>query len=271
MESGIDLFVRLQSRKRPSIVALSPEIIPKNGPMPGEIVEICGDTGSGKTIHTMEFIAQAVIPVEYGGKGAGVIVIDTNSNFHVPNLLAKILEKHIVHSRSLTCKSTDTEDLRDATSNVEDVVLDAMKKIVFFKCYSGVEFDLTLVYCSSYLTTHSDIGLMVIDSIANFYWSDLEDQQLVRMETYFQRYLQELRKITDESKIVMMYTRPAKFGNSDAKHDEKINYKIQLKHFTHLREMREASNYYCNRQSSRRFIINDFGIQWLSSADVEQK
>lgn len=67
-ECGINLYTRLQSKKRATIENLSPEIIPSYGPRPGEIVEISGRSCAGKTIHLMELIARTIIPVEFGGK-----------------------------------------------------------------------------------------------------------------------------------------------------------------------------------------------------------
>ncbi|XP_031617402.1 DNA repair protein XRCC2-like [Contarinia nasturtii] len=265
-ECGIKLLTRILSKKRPTLVNLSPEIFPIDSPKPGEIFEISGDSGSGKTTNLMELIARTVIPLEFGGKGASVIVIDTNSNFHVSLLLPVIIEKHVIYNRTSSCQSTDTEVLVDATSNVSAIVLDAMKKIVFFKCYSSTEYELTLLYCSNYLLTNTNVSLIVVDSIATFYWSDFSEQQLIRMDTYLRRRVQELRKLTDEFKVVIAYTRPMEFGsNSTAMSYQQANYKIQLKPAKANDEWREARNYYSNQQISRRFSINDFGIKWMSS------
>lgn len=265
-ESGLKLFASLQSKKRTTIVNLSPEIIPCFGPRQGEIVEISGESGAGKTIHLLELIAQTIIPVEFGGKGASVIVIDTNSNFHVPFLLPRIIEKHLIHNRSLVCPSTDTEDLAAAVHNVGDIALECMKKITFFKCYSGTEYDLTLLYCTNHLTKNTSFSLIVVDSIATFYWSEFSDEKPIRMDTYLRQRVQELRKLTDEFKVVAIYTRPSEFGsNPTVTGEQHADYKIQLKHNKTSKELREAHNYYSNGHLSRRFSINNFGIQWMSS------
>lgn len=264
-ECGLKLFTRLLSKKRPTIVNLSPEIIPSYGPKPGEVVEISGESGSGKTIHLMDLIAQTIIPTEYGGKGASAIVIDTNSNFHVPLLMPQIIEKYIIHHRTLPCPSDDTEVLQTAVENTEDVVFETMKRITFFKCYSGNEYDLTLLYITNFLTTNTKASLLVVDSIATFYWSDMLDrEQPIRMETYLRKKVLELHNLVNEFKIVAIYTRPADFGTNTPSQDELINYKIQLKQLPN--GLREANNFFSNQQSKRRFLINDFGITWLSSS-----
>lgn len=271
-ESGISLFTRLTSKKRPSIVNLSLEILPDDGPKPGEMIEISGESGTGKTMHTMELIAQTIIPTEYGGKGATAIVIDTNSNFHVPDLMPKIIEKHIFYHRSQDCPSTDTEVLQQvAMHDMETIVDETMKKLQLFKCYSGKEYELALLYCKNFLTTNTNVSLIVIDSISTFYWSDLNDHDPhIRMETYLRRKVQELRHMANEFKLVVIYTRPTEFGNfTPSAKDGLIDYKIHLKYSNAIMhsEIREAHNFYSNKkQSPRKFIINTEhrGIQWLT-------
>lgn len=268
--SGLKILSRMQLKKRATIENLSPEIISSHGPNPGDIIEISGESGTGKTQHVMELIAQTIIPVELGGKGASVIVIDTNSNFHVPLLLAKIIEKHLIHHRSSACPSTDTEDLQVATRTVAETVLEAMKKITFFKCYSGTEYQLALLSCTNFLTRNVSVSLMVVDSIVTFYWSDFSDEKPIRMDTYVKQRVQELRQITNQFKLVAVYTRPAEFGsNSTLTDGQNPNYKIQLKHTKTPSEIREAHSYHKNQQMCRRFSINGFGIQWMSSTSQQ--
>lgn len=266
-ECGVKLFTRLLSKKRPTIVSLSPEIIPSDGPKPGDVIEINGDSGTGKTIHLMEMIAQTIIPCDYGGKGAAVIIIDTNSNFHVPLLMPKIIEKHIIHYRTSLCQSTDTEVLAEALQNVPDIVFDAMRNIMIFKCYTSSEYELTLLNVTNYLTTNTTVSLLAVDSIATFYWSDMsEREQPIRMDTYHRKKVQELRNLVDEFKLVAVYTRPAEFGSNLTSQSAFIDYKIQLTYTKTPNEIRLARNFFSGQQTSRRFSINEFGIEWISSS-----
>lgn len=272
-ECGLRLLSRLTSKKRPSLLGLSPEIMPVDGPKPGEIIEICGESSTGKTMHTMDLIAQAIIPKEYGGKGATAIVIDTNSNFHVPYQMARFIEKHIFHHRSMVNPAADTEMLQNDTEvqNIDTIVFQVLKKIQFFKCYSANEYELTLQYCKNeILITNKDVSLLVIDSISTFYWCEPP----IRMDTYLRQKVQELRNLVDEFKLVVIYTRPRDFGNFSPAKDDLINYKIYLKNIKDSSNQanqtetvtREAHNYYTDKKLSRKFVINQHGIEWLSSS-----
>lgn len=264
LESAAQLIARISSKNRPSLQNLLPEVLPRHAPEAKQIIEISGESNMGKTIHLMELVAQTVLPAIYGGKDAEAIVIDTNSNFAVPLLLPRILEKHILYHRMIASSTTDTEDLRAVTENVKDLVFDAMKSVWFFTCYSSDVLDAILsTSVDELLTTRSRISLIAIDSIATFYWSEIAK---IRMDTYFRHKLQILRNINQKFRTVLVYTKPAFFG---AKTNENIDYCIVLTekgdgvHF--------QANCFCHEpetvaQLSRCYLINDFGVQWMHSS-----
>lgn len=262
-ESAAQLVARISSKNRPSLQNLLPEIIPRHGPKAMQTIEISGESNVGKTIHLMELIAQTILPAIYGGKGAEAIVIDTNSNFAVPFLLPRILEKHILHNRMTVNSTTDTEDLRAATDNVEDLVFDAMKSVWIFTCYTSDVFDAVLAMSvDELLTTRTRISLVAIDSISTFYWSETTK---IRMDTYFRQKLQILRTINNKFRTVLVYTKPAKFG---AKATENVDYCIELaeKGDGVYFQANCCSNDPEKSATSRCYLINDFGVQWMRSS-----
>lgn len=262
-ESGAQLVSRLATKFRPSLINLSPEIIPGNGPNLKEIIEISGESNIGKTIHLMELIAQTVIPKEFGGKAASAIVIDTNSNFHLP-LLATIIEKHILYPRNAINTAADTEDMRHANDHIDATVANSLKNILFFKCYTHAEFDLVLLNCADILSTNMNISLLAIDSIAAFYWCYMSKQNiLIRMETYLKQLQFQLRKLSENFGILIIYTKPKNFGNASLSFEERIDYKIHLKPVNNNREIKEAQLIHGSHRFGRNYSINNFGIDWI--------
>lgn len=263
-ESAAQLIARISSKNRPSLQNLLPEILPRNAPNASQIIEISGESNMGKTVHLMELVAQTILPTIYGGKEAEAIVIDTNSNFAVPFLLPRILEKYILHNRMTVDSTSDTEDLRTATDNVEELVFDALKSVWIFSCYSSDALDAILsTSVDELLSTRTRIGLIAIDSIAAFYWSETGK---VRMDTYFRQKLQILRSINRKYRTVLLYTKPAYFGT---KTNDNVSYCIELVergdgvHF--------LAHCHCNDAEttttlSRCYLINKFGIQWMRSS-----
>lgn len=263
VETGAQLIIRLISKDRPSLVNLSPEIIPNDGPRAQELIEIFGETNVGKTLHLMELLALTILPIEYGGKGASAVVIDTNSSFNVPNLLAKILEKHILHKRMTATTSYETEDLRIEVSNTEDIVLNTMKNFTIIKCYNGSEFESALRKTKDLLWSNSKISLVAIDSIETFYWSESSKQQMIRIGTYLKHKLTDLKKLCDDYRIVMIYTRTSYFGGKSQFNE--ISYRIELREKTTNSFEATIFNQNESNNGSRCYQINEFGIQWLSS------
>lgn len=263
-ETAAQLIARISSKNRPSLQNLLPEILPRHGPQEKQIIEISGESNVGKTILLMELIALTVLPVTYGGKGAEAIVIDTNSNFSASSVLLRVLEKYILHNRIVAHSDADTEDLHAATANVEELVLETMKRIWIFTCYTADVFDVILASSiAELLTTRDRISLIAIDSIATFYWSETAK---IRMDTFLRQKLQILRSINQKFRTVCAYTKPAHFGT---KKTENVDIRIELTekgdgiHFQAVCCCKESEG---EATSSRCYLINIFGVEWLRSS-----
>lgn len=264
-ESGLQLLSRLITKIRPSLTDLSPEIFPKDRPKLKELIEISGESNIGKTIHLMELIAITVTPTEFGGKGASVIIIDTKSDFHVPFLLPRILEKHLMHAPMAAHTSTDTESLQPMAENTQAFIQSCLKRIMIYKCYTQTELDLVLLDCAELLTTDMSISLLAIDSIASFYWCNLRDVP-IRMETYLKDLQNRLRKLANEFGIVVAYTKPTQFGGTSSNPpNNSIEYKVQLKFIG--KQIFEARLWHESETKTRNYSINKFGIEWISSTN----
>lgn len=264
-ESGLQLLSRLIVKIRPPLIDLSPEIFPKDGPKLKEFIEISGESSAGKTIHLMELIAITIIPTEFGGKGASVIIIDTKSDFHVPFLLPRILEKHLMHAPMAANISTDTESLQPIADKTQTIIQSCLKRIMIYKCYTQTELDLVLLDCAELLTTDMNISLLAIDSIASFYWCNLRDIP-IRMETYLKDLQNRMRKLANEFGIIVVYSKPNHFGEtSNNPPNDPIEYKIQLQSIG--KEVFEARLSHGSETKTRNYLINKFGIEWISSTN----
>lgn len=258
-ETGVQLFQRLCSNVQPSLENLSPEIIPQHGPRKKDIIEISGESNTGKTYHLMELIALTILPKAYGGKGASAVVIDNNSNFHVPNTLERILEKHLFHHDMSTSHSNETEDLRQATTHIKDTVFSSLDRVFLFKCYTPDDFELALLHTSMLLEDNLNISLIAIDSITSFYWCE---RTMIRMDSYIARILKEIKKLGTEFGTIAVYTKLPHTNEASNCSSDLIQHKIQVKQ---RNDKFEAITTYQNRTYTRFYTINSFGINWLVS------
>lgn len=259
-ESGAQLVARIQSKFRPSLAKLLPEIITNHGPFPSDIIEISGKSNVGKSMLLLELVAKTIIPIDHGGKGAFVILIDLSSDFHMFTLFA-VLEKHILHYKMITAASTDTEDLQQATTNVPDIIHIALANLIIFNCYTGKDFDRVMYQAGELLATNNGISLIAIESLGNFYWSDTAPR--TRMDYHLRRFLEIFKRLLDKYLVTLAYTKPAYFvSKGDKKMAEMIRYKIELLSRDSSFSSFDAITLCDGKSSNRSYCIKHLGIEW---------
>ena len=267
-ESGAQLVARITSNLRPTLEGLNKHLFPNYGPKPMEAIEISGGVNVGKTLLLLEIIAQTILPTDYDGKGISVIFIDLNANFPM-FMLMSILEKHVLHHKMKTNATADTEELCAATSNVQEIVHAALKNIISFNCFSGEEFEFALINVTEMLSTRQDIGLLAIDSLGAFYWTDRTAANPKRMDTYLGGLVERLHKITSDHRAVLIYTKSTFFGNKGTFYDKQIDYRIELIDRSPDKfERFDANINYKGKLLVRDYAINRFGIKWLDSNKI---
>lgn len=95
------LFARLG--EKPSLARLNPKLIPPGlEPRPGDVVEIYGNSGSGKTELLLNLAAMCILPeqwkaIDIGGLGTSVVFIDTDHQFSMLRLFA-LLERKVAEA-----------------------------------------------------------------------------------------------------------------------------------------------------------------------------
>ncbi|XP_064094324.1 uncharacterized protein LOC135206758 [Macrobrachium nipponense] len=93
-ETGLSLLARLETR--PSLTGLDPILFP-SGLQPGEIVQLTGHPGSGKSLMILHLIVSVLLPktwkgIYLNGCEAGVIFVACNSDLNIwqlENMLKK--------------------------------------------------------------------------------------------------------------------------------------------------------------------------------------
>lgn len=193
-----------------------------------------------------------------------------NSNFHVPLLMTRIMEKHIVQYRTKSCPTVDTQQLQDVVPQVEPIVLDALKKMLLFKCYSGEEYEQVLQQCADLLTMNSDISLIAIDGISTFYWSDFDTEDRISMDEYLKTKVLDLRLLVAKHKLVAIYARPTEFGTWTSAEDRYIDYKIHLECQRRPVITRKAQNFFSKNSITRTFVINKYGVEWQKTKEEQE-
>jgi len=98
-ETAEHLFKRGNTKPFPTGLRIFNDELPMGGMRPGDVVEIYGSSGTGKTEMLLSILAQCILPpmwegIEIGGNGVGVIFFDNDQKFSIFRLM-QIIENKI--------------------------------------------------------------------------------------------------------------------------------------------------------------------------------
>ncbi|KAL1749091.1 P-loop containing nucleoside triphosphate hydrolase protein [Schizophyllum fasciatum] len=129
----------------------------------GNVVEIQGPPACGKT-HLLYFmLVSCVLPMELGGWGKAAVLCDTDGTFD-PLRFRQILAQRLRNPR--------TTRAEDATDNI---LRASLQRIHVFRPTTSNELAMTLAHLPAYHCLRlpdDEIGMLAIDSLSSFHWSD---------------------------------------------------------------------------------------------------
>ncbi|XP_031166282.1 DNA repair protein XRCC2 [Sander lucioperca] len=149
-ESGAQLFARLEARR--SLKDVEPRLFPEDGgPDHGEVVELYGTEGTGKTELLYHLLCRCVLPVACGGLEVDVVFVDTDYSLDMLRLVS----------------------ILDSRLNADEAALrSCLSRLLVVHCSSSSQLLLTLHFLETSLSSRPGLALLLIDSISAFYWLD---------------------------------------------------------------------------------------------------
>uniref|UniRef100_H2V6J4 RecA family profile 1 domain-containing protein n=1 Tax=Takifugu rubripes TaxID=31033 RepID=H2V6J4_TAKRU len=141
------LFARLEARR--CLKDIEPRLFPAHGgPEHGDVVELHGPEGTGKTELLYHLLCRCVMPTAAGGLEVEVIFVDTDYSLDMLRLVS-ILDRRL------------SEALRSCLS-----------RLLVVHCSSSSQLVLTLHLLETSFLSRPGLALLLIDSISAFYWLD---------------------------------------------------------------------------------------------------
>uniref|UniRef100_A0A3B5B2B5 X-ray repair cross complementing 2 n=2 Tax=Stegastes partitus TaxID=144197 RepID=A0A3B5B2B5_9TELE len=160
-ESGAQLFARLEGRR--CLKDIEPHLFPEDGgPDHGEVVELCGTEGTGKTELLYHLLCRCVLPEAAGGLEVDVVFVDTDYSLDMLRLVS------ILDSRLSTALSTSSS----SAGSEEAALRSCLSRLLVVHCSSSSQLLLTLHFLETSLSSRPSLALLLIDSISAFYWLD---------------------------------------------------------------------------------------------------
>ncbi|MBN3294500.1 XRCC2 protein, partial [Polypterus senegalus] len=117
-----------------------------------DVVELHGAEGTGKTELLYHVLVHCILPTAQGGLEVEVLFVDTDFHFDMLRLVA-LLEHRLPGSP-------------------EALVRRSLRRLTLVQCSSSVQLLLTLRYLESLLCGRPALGVLMLDSLSPFYWTD---------------------------------------------------------------------------------------------------
>ncbi|XP_071340328.1 DNA repair protein XRCC2 [Trachinotus anak] len=160
-ESGAQLFARLEARR--CLKDIEPRLFPEDGgPDHGEVVELYGTEGTGKTELLYHLLCRCLLPKAAGGLEVDAVFVDTNYSLDMLRLVS------ILDSRLNAALSTSSP----SASSDEAALRSCLSRLLVVHCSSSSQLLLTLHFLETTFSSRPSLTLLLIDSISAFYWLD---------------------------------------------------------------------------------------------------
>jgi len=171
-QTALDLIVS-SSRDRPIISFCRELDMALGGGIPcGQITELCGVPGIGKTQLGIQLALDVQIPVPFKGRGGHAVYIDTEGSFMVERVaaMAEAVASHL--SKIASVSAPDSEKAIAASGVTRDSLLEG---IHVFRVLDQTELVAVINHLHTFLAAHPQVKLIVVDSIAFHFRQDLQD------------------------------------------------------------------------------------------------
>jgi DNA-repair protein XRCC2 len=172
-----------------------------------DVIELYGDSGTGKTQILFHLIANCILPpnwkgVSLGGRGVGVIFVDTDYHFSLFRLV-EILEERIKSSFS-----QQESPMINITAQ-QSFIKSCLARLIVAKYNSSEELLDAMHNFDKILCNRTDICVMMIDSVSAFYWQDRSGGETYEgREKYQKKLIGLLKRYIDQYYLVVVATMP---------------------------------------------------------------
>ncbi|XP_075308805.1 DNA repair protein XRCC2 [Odontesthes bonariensis] len=189
-ESGTQLFARLEARR--CLKDIEPRLFPNDGgPDHGEVVELYGPEGTGKTELLYHLLCRCVLPEAAGGLEVDVVFLDTDYSLDMFRLVS------ILDGRLNAGSSAASED---------SALRSCLSRLLVVHCSSSSQLLLTLHFLDTTLSSRPGLALLVIDSVSAFYWLDRCEVGVAKQEERLSKCAELLGRLLRDYKFTIFAT-----------------------------------------------------------------
>ncbi|KZT30503.1 hypothetical protein NEOLEDRAFT_13594 [Neolentinus lepideus HHB14362 ss-1] len=145
----------------------------------GDVIEIQGAAGTGKTHLVYHLLVTCLMPVWYsgfklGGWGKAAVVFDTENSFDILRF-HQLAVSRVAHLLNTQTSGSGPLKERNLSTTAQSITDQCLQNLHIFAPSSSLQLSTTILHLPAYHSTRmadSEIGLIAIDSLSSFYWVD---------------------------------------------------------------------------------------------------
>ncbi|XP_060524271.1 uncharacterized protein LOC132700766 [Cylas formicarius] len=214
IESGVQLFLRVNSQNSNKISGICPELFPNGGPYPNEVVKLIVGKDVDPSDILVDLIVRCILPTKYGTDCKGVEVILINTEFQIK--LFKII-KFIEETIKCSQRAEQTKN----------VIENAFKRLYMLNCYTLDQLELSFHKLEKIINNSENVGLVVLENAMTFYWTSKFTKSKLSYDKYFCNIVEKLfDKIKDLNVVLLCVCRIDEVTELDKKSSTIISTRI---------------------------------------------
>ncbi|KAJ3033362.1 DNA repair protein xrcc2 [Rhizophlyctis rosea] len=225
-ETGLQFFDHLHQRRKTPLFNPSSVQIPKQSPLPsikgGEVIEMCGPTGGGKTELVLSIVMMVILPetwhwsgandpahtlaISLGGQGCAATVVDCDLRFPVLRLQS-FMHSHVSTAISVTLRHNQSAT-PPSDADITTFITTCFTRLLIFRPRTSLSLYATLSTLPDKILkdppgSAQHVTFLAIDSISPFFWIDrAEDAAEQNAAMSIQRHLARVVKMLKEEWLV---------------------------------------------------------------------
>lgn len=267
-ETALELFVRCKKSSQLRVGIEFIDVRCKHLDSKREdVIQVSGESSTGKSQIVLHALATCVLPESLGGEGSSAVLFDLDMKFEVERF-HQILSSRI----TLDFRERAQGDETISKGDYENVLKECCDRVYVYRCMTNLDF-LTALYALPALAESKGIRLVVVETLATFYWETAEtDAPASGLHVAIP---QAIRSLLRTCKLTVLAVKPTLFHHKWQKDSDGFDYtsatwKSMVSTHVDLAKTTREGNYLAktrvpNYNLSASFGISDTGIASCAS------
>jgi len=170
----------------------------------GEVIELYGASGVGKSELLLQVISSCILPRQWndftiGGHESGLLYFDNDYHFCMIRLVS------ILESRIKNTLASSSPPKTMPANDIQQLILSSLTRFHLFRCKDSLQFIVTLHSLPTLLESEHNVKVLIIDSISSYYWLHKHEDRAGALHQ--QQICSLIKKLTSDHNLIVFGTK----------------------------------------------------------------